>query len=325
MAQMKSIKNIQALNVKGTKLPNKGFWHDVIKYRVFFALMLPALLIVIFNSYVPMFGIILAFKDYSYVGGILGSSWSGWENFEYLVRTDEAWRATRNTLLYNTSFIVINTAAAVTAAIALNEIRNRHFAKFFQSAMLFPYFLSFVAVSYLAYALLGQNGFINTGILEWLGIEGISWYSNPFYWIFILPLVNLWKNIGYIVVVYLASIVSIDNEYYEAAVIDGASKWKQILYITIPLMKPVIITMVLLQVSRIFNADFGLFYQLSLNTGPLLPATEVIDTFVFRNFMISGNVGMSAAAGLYQAVMGFVIILLTNSVVRKINKDEALF
>ncbi|OCT15710.1 sugar ABC transporter permease [Paenibacillus pectinilyticus] len=307
------------------KVRKIGFWRDFIKYRVFLTLMLPALLIVIFNNYIPMFGVIVAFKNYNYIGGILHSPWSGWENFKYLVQTDEAWLATRNTLTYNSLFIVINTATAVTVAIALNEIRNRKLAKFFQSAMLFPYFLSFVAISYLAYALLGENGFINTGILKMFGVDAISWYSNPFYWKFILPMTNLWKNIGYIVVVYLASITSIDGEYYESAVIDGASKWKQIRFITIPLMRPVIITMVLLQVSRIFNADFGLFYQLPLNTGTLHNSTEVIDTFVFRNFLVSGNVGMSAAAGLYQAVVGFVVILITNSVVRKVNKEEALF
>ncbi|WP_244163138.1 ABC transporter permease [Paenibacillus pectinilyticus] len=320
MAQSNTIESVQVMKVRKI-----GFWRDFIKYRVFLTLMLPALLIVIFNNYIPMFGVIVAFKNYNYIGGILHSPWSGWENFKYLVQTDEAWLATRNTLTYNSLFIVINTATAVTVAIALNEIRNRKLAKFFQSAMLFPYFLSFVAISYLAYALLGENGFINTGILKMFGVDAISWYSNPFYWKFILPMTNLWKNIGYIVVVYLASITSIDGEYYESAVIDGASKWKQIRFITIPLMRPVIITMVLLQVSRIFNADFGLFYQLPLNTGTLHNSTEVIDTFVFRNFLVSGNVGMSAAAGLYQAVVGFVVILITNSVVRKVNKEEALF
>lgn len=303
----------------------KRHTRQIVKYRILFLMMLPAVAIVLFENYLPMFGVILAFKNYTFSEGIWGSPWSGWDNFRYLVQTDVAWKATANTIVYNVIFIIVNTSVAIAIAIGLNEIRSSKVKKFFQSSMLFPYFLSWVAVSYILYALLSSDGFINMGILKGLGADPVSWYSEPGKWRVILPVVNAWKGVGYIVVVYLASLVSIDTEYYEAALIDGASKWSQIRNITLPLMTPVIITMVLLQVSRIFHADFGLFYQAPLNTGTLLDATEVIDTFVYRNFLLQGNVGMSVAAGLYQAVCGFVFILITNYAVRKFNKENALF
>lgn len=302
-----------------------GFLFNLIKYRALFLMLLFPVLVLIFNNYIPMFGIIVAFKNYNFVDGILGSPWEGIGNFKYLFQTEDAWVATRNTLLYNALFIVLNTVIAIFLAIALNELRNRKLAKFFQSSLLFPYFLSFVVVSYLVYAFLGGYGYINKAILEPLGYSEVSWYTEFKYWTVILPLVNLWKNIGYSMVVYLAAIVGIDQEYYEAAVIDGASKWQQILRITIPLMTPVIIVIVILQIGRIFNADFGLFYQVPLNTGALYPTTNVIDTFVYRSLLVSGNVGMSAAAGLYQAMVGIVLVLLTNWIVRKVSKENALF
>ncbi|MGG1519317.1 ABC transporter permease subunit [Paenibacillus oryzisoli] len=302
-----------------------GFLRNIIKYRALFLMILLPAAVLIFNNYIPMFGVIVAFKNYNFVDGILGSPWEGFSNFKYLFQTEDAWSATRNTVLYNALFIVLNTVCAIFLAIALNELRNRRLAKFFQSSLLFPYFLSFVVVSYLAYAFLGGNGYINKAILEPLGIDTVSWYTESKYWVFILPLVNLWKNIGYSMVVYLASIVGIDQEYYEAAVIDGASKWQQIRSITIPLMAPVIVILVILQIGRIFNADFGLFYQVPLNTGVLYPTTNVIDTFVYRSLLVSGNVGMSAAAGLYQSTVGIVLVLVTNLIVRKFSKENALF
>lgn len=302
-----------------------GFLFNIVKYRALFLMLLLPALVLIFNNYIPMFGAIVAFKNYNFVDGILRSPWEGIGNFKYLFQTEDAWVATKNTVLYNALFIVMNTVCAIFLAIALNELRNRKLAKLFQSSLLFPYFLSFVVVSYLAYAFLGGYGYINKAILEPLGFSEVSWYTESKYWTVILPLVNLWKNIGYGMVVYLAAIVGIDQEYYEAAVIDGATKWQQIRNITIPLMAPVIIVLVILQIGRIFNADFGLFYQVPLNTGALYDTTNVIDTFVYRSLLISGDVGMSAAAGLYQAAVGIVLVLLTNFIVRKVSKENALF
>jgi putative aldouronate transport system permease protein len=303
----------------------KGFLRNLIRYRALFLMVMLPAAVLIFNNYIPMFGVIVAFKNYNFVDGILGSPWEGIENFKYLFQTEDAWIATRNTLLYNSLFIVLNTITAIFLAIALNEVRSRKFSRIFQSSLLFPYFLSFVVVSYLAYAFLGGYGYINKGILEPLGFTAISWYTEPKYWTVILPVINLWKHVGYGMIVYLAAIVGIDQEYYEAAVIDGASKWQQIRKITIPLMAPVIVILVILQIGHIFNADFGLFYQVPLNTGVLYPATNVIDTFVFRSLIVSGNVGMSSAAGLYQSSVGICLVLLTNYAIRKVSKENALF
>lgn len=302
-----------------------GFLRNLIKYRALFLMVLLPASVLLFNNYVPMFGVVVAFKNYNFVDGIWGSPWAGFENFKYLFQTEDAWNATRNTVLYNSVFIVLNTSCAIFLAITLNELRSRRLSRFFQSSLLFPYFLSFVVVSYLVYAFLGGYGYINKAILEPLGIAEISWYTEPDYWTGILPLVNLWKNIGYGMVVYLAAIVGIDQEYYEAAVIDGASKWQQIRRITVPLMAPVIVIMVILQIGHIFNADFGLFYQVPLNTGVLLPTTNVIDTFVYRSLIVSGNVGMSSAAGLYQSTVGIILVLVTNFIIRRVSRENALF
>jgi putative aldouronate transport system permease protein len=302
-----------------------GFVRNVVKFRVLYLMILLPMAVLIFNNYIPMFGVIVAFKNYNFIDGIWHSPWEGMDNFKYLYQTEDAWVATRNTVLYNALFIVLNTVGAIFMSIGLNEIRSRKLTRFFQSSLLFPYFLSFVVVSYLAYAFLGGYGFINSSILRPLGLHEISWYTDPKYWTVILPVVQIWKNVGYFGVIYLAAIVGIDQEYYEAAVIDGASKWQQIRRITIPLMAPVIIVMVILQIGKIFNADFGLFYQVPRNTGALFPTTNVIDTFVYRALLFSGDVGMSAAANLYQAVVGFVLVLATNFVVRRFSKENALF
>ncbi|MBO9607110.1 MAG: sugar ABC transporter permease [Paenibacillaceae bacterium] len=273
-----------------------------------------------------MFGILIAFKNVNYALGILGSKWVGLKNFEFLFRTKDAWLITRNTVLYNAAFIALNLVVAVAVAIALNELRAKLMARFYQSVMFLPHFLSMIVVGYLGYSLLSSEyGFINHSILKPLGVEPISWYSEAGYWPYILPLVNLWKHAGYYSIIYLAAIIGIDNEYYEAALIDGATKRQQIMRITLPLIKPVLIVMTLLQIGHIFNSDFGLFYQVPLDSGSLYPTTQVIDTYVYRALLNLGDIGMSAAAGLYQAVVGFALVLATNYIVRKTDKENALF
>ncbi|HIW34073.1 MAG TPA: ABC transporter permease subunit [Candidatus Paenibacillus intestinavium] len=289
-------------------------------------MMLPAILILLLNNYIPMFGIIIAFKNINYVDGILGSPWSKFENFKYLFMTKDALIITRNTLLYNSSFIVLNLVFPLTFAILLNEIKNRFLAKFYQTVMFLPYFLSMVVISYLAYAFLSDtNGYINNSLLPMLDIEAIKWYFTKDFWPYILSMVNTWKNMGYYTVIYMAAIIGIDEEYYEAATIDGASKFKQIFTITIPLLTPIITIMTLLQVGRIFNADFGLFFQVPRESGVLFPVTNVIDTYVYRTFLTVGDIGLSSAAGLVQSVVGFSLVFLSNWIVRKIDSDNALF
>lgn len=296
------------------------------RFAPLFLLMLPGLAYLIVNNYLPMFGMIIAFKDVNFAKGILGSDWIGFKNFEYLFKTADAYIITRNTILYNGAFIVINTIGAVSLAILLNEIRKKLFQRFYQSIIILPHLISMVIVSYLVYAMLSsETGLINKSILPLLGFDPIAWYSNKEYWPYILTIVNIWKGIGFLSVVYLASIISIDPEYYEAATIDGASKWHQIRSITLPLIAPVITMMTLLAIGRIFHSDFGLFYQVPMDSGVLSETTNVIDTYVYRALMNLGDIGMSSAAGVYQSVVGFVLVMLSNYAVRKVSKDNALF
>lgn len=296
------------------------------KYMPLILMTLPGILYLIINNYLPMFGIVIAFKDVNFSKGILGSEWIGFKNFEYLFKTSDAFIITRNTILYNTAFIIINLIVAVGIAILLNEIRNRFLSRFYQSIILLPYLISMVIVSYLAFALLSaETGLMNKTILPMLGLNEISWYTESQYWPFILTVINVWKSAGFLCVIYLAAIIGIDQEYFEAATLDGASKWKQILMITIPLIMPVITMMTLLAIGRIFYSDFGLFYQVPLNAGALNSTTNVIDTYVYRGLMQLGDIGMSSAAGVYQSIVGFVLVLVSNYVVRKINSDNALF
>lgn len=296
------------------------------RYRALFLMILPALIYLMINNYLPMFGVFIAFKDINYAKGIWGSDWIGFKNFEYLFTTSDAWVITRNTLLYNGAFIVINMVLAVALAILLNEVKNRFMSRFYQSVVLLPYLISMVIVGYLVLSFLNvENGFVNHHVLPLFGIEPITWYTEPKYWPFILTIVNIWVNVGYFCVIFLAAIIGIDHEYYEAATIDGASKWQQIRGITIPMLMPVITIMTLLGIGRIFYADFGLFYQVPLNSGPLQPTTDVIDTYVYRGLMTLGDIGMSSAAGLYQSLVGFILVMVSNYVVRKRNPDQALF
>lgn len=296
------------------------------RYRALFLMLVPAFVYLIINNYLPMFGVFIAFKNINYTKGIWGSDWIGFKNFEYLFTTSDAFVITRNTLLYNGAFIIINMVLAVALAILLNEVKNRFMARFYQSVVLLPYLISMVIVGYLVLSFLNtENGFLNRQVLPLFGIEPITWYSQPKYWPFILTFVNMWVNVGYFCVIYLAAIIGIDHEYYEAATIDGASKWQQIRRITIPLIMPVITILMLLGIGRIFYADFGLFYQVPLNSGPLQPTTDVIDTYVYRGLMTLGDIGMSSAAGLYQSLVGFILVMISNLIVRKRNPDQALF
>ncbi|MFD0671467.1 ABC transporter permease [Cohnella sp. GCM10027633] len=312
--------------VEPKRKKKRSFASRVKKEKFLLLMLLPGALYLLINNYLPMFGTIVAFKDMNYADGILGSPWAGFANFEFLFRTEDAWIITRNTIAYNLVFIVSNLLFGVSAAILLNEIRVRLLARFYQSVMFLPYFLSAVVVGYLGFSMLSQEyGFINKTVLEPLGFRQIAWYSEPEWWPYILPIVHLWKTLGYVSIIYLAAIIAIDGEYYEAALIDGASKWKQIVHITLPQLKPMMIILTLLSVGHILNADFGLFYQVPLDAGALYSTTNVIDTYVYRALLHMGNIGMSSAAGLYQAFVGFLVVLASNWIVRQINKEHALF
>nr|WP_306812960.1 ABC transporter permease subunit [Paenibacillus soyae] len=288
-------------------------------------MLIPTLAVLIVNSYMPMFGVFIAFKNINYIDGILGSAWVGFKNFEFLFTSGSIWRITRNTVLYSLAFMIFNTVISIAIAVAINELRGR-LAKAYQTFLIMPYFLSMIVVSYLVYAFLNPDkGLMNASVLEWLGVDPVYWYSEKAYWPYILILVNAWKNVGIGAVIYIAAIAGIDNEYYEAAVLDGASKWQQILHITLPIIQPIIIILTILSMGSVFNTDFGLFYQVPMDSGALYPVTDTVDTYVYRVLIELNDIGMSSAAALAQSVLGFVLVLLTNSAVRKINPDQALF
>lgn len=285
---------------------------------------LPGILLIFVFSYLPMGGLVIAFKNYTFKKGIFGSDWVGLKNFEFLFATEDAWTITYNTLFLNALFIFTGLIISIGLALIMNEVKKRWVNSIVQSVLFFPYLMSWVVVSYIVYALLTSSGLVNQW-LQWFGIDPILFYQKPAYWPLILTIVYLWKNCGYLSIIYLAAILGINSEYYEAANIDGANKLKQIWYITLPLLMPIIIIMVLLQLGKIFYADFGLFYNVTGDSGMLYSTTDVIDTYVFRMFRMLGDVGMSSAAGFYQAIVGFVLVLVSNLIVRKIDKEKALF
>ncbi len=300
--------------------------HRIKKYIPFFIMMAPGLAYLIINNYIPMLGIVIAFKNYKFNTGILGSKWCGLSNFTYLFSTGDAWKITRNTILYNVVFIILDMFLAITIAIILNDVRNAVSKKIYQTFILFPYLISMVVVSYLVYGFLSPaSGFVNNTFLKALGKEGIAWYSEPKYWPFILVFVQVWKSVGYSSVIYLAALTGIDPGFYEAAELDGASKMQRVRFITLPCLKGTIITMLLLQIGKIFYSDFGLFYQVPMNSGVLYDVTSTIDTYVYRGLMESYNISMSAAAAFYQSVVGFILVLIANKVVSKVNEENALF
>ena len=289
-------------------------------------LALPGVIYLIINNYIPMFGLFIAFKDINYAKGIFGSDWCGLDNFKFLFRTNDAFIMVRNTLLYNLAFITIGTFLAVYVAILFSEMGANIFAKLYQAGMVFPNLVSMVIVAYITYAFLNSSsGFINMSLLKALGHEGISWYSKPEYWPFILIIVYIWKSVGYSSIIYIANIAGIDKGIYEAAKIDGAGKFKQITNITIPMLRPTIIIMTLMAVGKIFNSDFGLFYQVPMNSGTLFPTTQTIDTYVYRALMENNDVGMSAAAGFLQSIVGFILVVTANLTVRHLDPENALF
>lgn len=296
------------------------------RFLPFYIMMLPAIIYLFVNNYIPMSGMVLAFKNYRVADGIYGSQFCGLNNFKFLFQTSDAWIITRNTLAYNVVFIVLGNICAIAVAIFLNDLRTKKLKKIYQTIILLPYFISIVVVAYLVNAFLAGNlGFINMRILEPLGLETVQFYAEQKYWPFIIIFVYLWKNVGYSCILYLATLSGIDPSYYEAAELDGASKWQQIRKITIPCLTPTIITLVILAIGKIFYSDFGLFYQIPMNSGVLYPVTQTIDTYVFTGLTASNNIGMSAAAGFYQSVVGFLLVLISNLIVRKVSKENAMF
>ena len=303
----------------------KNLKRRLIRYIHLYIMALPGLVYLFINNYMPLPGLVLAFKKYNAKKGIFGSDFVGLKNFKYLFTTKDAYIITRNTICYNVVFIIVNTILAIFVAILLAEMTSR-MKKVYQCLILLPYMISMVIVSYLVYGFLStDNGFLNNTLLPLLGKEPVNWYMEKKYWPFLLTFVNAWKVVGYNSIIYISTILGIDRGIYESAQIDGASKWMQVRKITIPLLKPTVIMLTLLAIGRIFYSDFGLFYQVPQNQGALFAVTNTIDTYVYRGLLELGNMSMASAAGLYQSMVGFVLILGANFLVRRIDKDSALF
>lgn len=312
----------QRRNAKPAKMP----LHKLIrKHWMLFLMLLPAILYVVVFSYIPMTGIVLAFKKYNYNGGIYFSPGNGLNNFKALMISGKLWGVTRNTILYNIAFIALGVVLEMGSAILLNEIRNKYFKKISQSFMFLPYFISWVVAGAIVYNIFSYERGVANNVISAMGKSRFDLYNTPGAWPFVLIFLKLWKQTGYGSVVYLAAITSMDQEMFEAASLDGANAWQKIRYLTIPSLKPAMMTLVLLAIGNIFRGDFGLFYQTVKSSALLEPVTDVIDTYVFRLLISTGDIGVSAAAGFYQSVLCFITIMCANALVRKVNPDYALY
>lgn len=309
------------------KKKGRNFFYYLKKNRTLLLMLLPAVLLIFAFAYMPMAGIILAFKQYNYRSGILGSPWVEhfFDNFRFFYISGKMAQVTTNTFLYNLSFIIVNTSFSVGLAVILNEVRNKYFKKTTQSFIFLPYFVSWVIVGSISYNLLNYESGVVNSFLKMIGMTPVNVYATPSAWRVILVIFNAWKGVGYSMVVYLAAIVGVDTSLYEAAQIDGANIFQRIRYVLLPTIKPTIITLVLLDISKIFRGNFDLFYQLVGTNGLLYDTTDVIDTFVFRSLLESSDIGMASASGFYQSVLCFIVIVVVNAVVKRVNSDYALF
>lgn len=318
---MKTIKTFKAkVNKKRSK---KHLLNVQISKQLYAMCALPLFYIILF-SYVPMVGLILAFKKFKYNMGVFGSPWIGFKNFEFFFRSNDFWVITWNTLSMNFLFIVFGTLAAIVVALLFYELRRKTTIKILQTILITPHFLSWVVVAYMVYAILQpQYGFLNK-ILAVFNISPVDWYATPSAWPYILIIANIWKHVGMDCIIYYASLIGIDNSLTEAARVDGATKMQTIMHIIIPQLLILISIMVIIKIGSIFRADFGLFYQLPMDAPQLYSVTDVVDTYLYRTLKQSSNIGLSTAIGLLQSCVGFVLVILTNYFSKKIDEDMGL-
>jgi len=290
-----------------------------------FLLALPGIILFFVFKYMPMYGIIIAFKKFNPNLGIWGSKWVGFKNFEFFFTSQDAWRVTRNTVLYSLDFIVIGLIAAVAIALMLYNLRSRTAVKVYNTVMILPKFLSMVLIAYIVYAMLNPSaGLLNQILGVFGGPSDIDWYSKPEAWPFILTIVHIWQVVGMDSIVYYAALMGIDESLFESAMIDGANKWQQTIYIAIPHLISIITITTTLALGHIFSGDFGLFYQTTRDVGTLYPTTDIINTYTFRG-LVGGHLEVASAVGLFQSVVGLILVVVTNSIVRKINPENSLF
>ena len=308
----------------------KKFVRTLRENFIFLLMVLPGAAWLILFFYIPVFGNIVAFKDYhitgeGFIDSVMKSKWVGFDNFKFLFSSKDAYIITRNTVLYNLGFIFLGLIVSVGIAIIFSVLRSKRVVKVLQTSMLFPYFLSWVIISFFTDAFLNVDKGLVNHILASFGMKAINFYSELWIWPALLLFLGIWKGFGYSSVMYYATIMGIDPTFYEAATVDGASKWQRIRNITIPQLSSLITVLTILAVGNIFRADFGLFYQIPHNAGALYSVTNVIDVYVYNGLTKSGDIGMTAAAGLYQSVVGLVLVLISNIIARRIDKNAALF
>lgn len=302
-----------------------GFCKEFQKNKILFLMLLPALILIIVLAYVPMFGAVIAFEDYNYGKGIFGSDWVGLKNFDFFFKSGQAWLLTKNTFCYNISFILTSMVVEMAMAIFIFEMSTKRYKRALQSIMILPYFLSWVVIGSMVYNLFSyEYGAIN-GFLTTIGLDRVNVYQSTGAWRYIFVLLTLWHDTGYGMIFYLAAVNGINPELYEAAHLDGAGIIKRIWHITLPLMKPTAVILLLLKLGGILKGNFQMFYNIIGNNGHLFDATDVIDTFVFRSLLTMKDYGMTAAVGLFQQLIGFVLVMLANGVARRVDKDMALF
>lgn len=308
-----------------TKKSKSGILSEIYKNRVLYLMFLPTALWFLAFRYLPMAGIIVAFKKFNYKQGLFFSPWNGLENFGYLFKSGKAWLVTKNTIFYNVTFLVLYLTFSIFIAILISEINSKIFKKLTQTLMLLPYFISWVVVTAIVYNFFDyQHGMVNQ-LLNFIGIESVNLSIQTEPWAFLLPFLYVWKWVGFGSILYLAAISGLDQECYESATIDGANAFQRIQFITIPLLKPTTIILLLLGLGRVMRGEFDMFYQLIGNNGLLMDKTDIIDTLVFRSLMGTSNFGMASAGAFYQSVLCFVIIVTVNHIVKKVEPESALF
>jgi len=312
------------LDVRTNKVKNKRKKLTIDELQLYSLCAIPIMLVFVFN-YLPMGGIIIAFKNYKFDKGIMGSEWVGFRNMEFFLRSNEFTKLVRNTLCLNTLFIFVGIIAALSLAILLFQLKNHIAIKIFQTTLITPNFLSWVIVSYMAYALLNPSYGILNSVLEFIGLKRIDWYNTPVAWPAILTTASVWKYVGMDSVIYYAALMGIDSTLFEAADIDGASKWQKIQNVILPSLIPLLSILTILKIGGIFNSDFGMYYQLTRDVGALYNATDVVDTYVFRTMRVIGDMGMGSAIGLLQSLVGIVLVLITNWASKKVDSEIGLF
>lgn len=303
----------------------KRFLKDVKNNKVLLAMTLPAVIYIIMFSYIPMFGIIIAFKDYNYRSGIFGSKWVGLKNFEFLFKSGDLYVILRNTIGYNIVFILLGIVLAVALAVLYDALGKSKLIKLNQTLSILPHFLSIVVIGYFV------NSFINTDkglinqFLTSMGKEQVNWYSEPKYWPYILTFVRMWMTIGWNSVIYFSTIKGFNSDYFEAACVDGATWWQRIRHITLPLLKPTIIVLLIMSIGGIMSSGIDLFYIIPRNSGALYSVTSTVDTYVYNGLLKSSNMGMTSATSVFQSVVGFILVVITNAVVRRVSPEDSMF